>query len=157
MVLDIATGTGQFLLEMAKDGAICYGLDISPKMLDQIRPKIEHLRLRDNIKELRVGEADNLPYPDDFFDLVTCIGMFEYYPLAYHQVVLREIQRVMKPEGTCFVDVADPSREEIRNRDYIYKTDLKLFENTVRDVGFQIITKNVAGNMIQYLFGLVPM
>lgn len=65
IVLDIATGTGQFLLEMAKDGANCFGIDISQKMLEQIKPKIEHLRLQDNIKELRVGEADNLPYPID--------------------------------------------------------------------------------------------
>lgn len=152
IVLDIATGTGQFLLEMAKDGANCFGIDISQKMLEQIKPKIEHLRLQDNIKELRVGEADNLPYPDDFFDLVTCIGMFEYYPLEYPQIVLREIHRVLKPNGTSYIDIADPSNEEMQNRDYIFKYDLQIFENTVRNIGFQIIKKNVTGNMIQYLF-----
>lgn len=151
LVLDIATGTGQFLLEMAKVGAICFGLDISQKMLEQIRPKIESLMLRDNIKGLRVGEADDLPYPDGFFDLVTCIGMFEYYPLEYLQVVLKEIHRVLKPDGSSFIDIADPGNEEMQKREYIYKTDLQLFGKTVRNTGFQIIKKNVAGNMIQYL------
>lgn len=155
LVLDIATGTGQFLLDMAKDGANCFGIDISQKMLEQIKPKIEHLRLQDNIRELRVGEADDLPYPDDLFDLVTCIGMFEYYPLEYLQIVLREIHRVLKPKGTSFIDIADPSNEEMQNRDYIFKYDLQIFEKTVRNVGFQIIKKNVAGNMIQYLFASI--
>jgi 2-polyprenyl-3-methyl-5-hydroxy-6-metoxy-1,4-benzoquinol methylase len=31
LVLDVATGTGIFLIEMAKDGATCHGIDISPK------------------------------------------------------------------------------------------------------------------------------
>ncbi|MFC1802447.1 class I SAM-dependent methyltransferase [Thermoproteota archaeon] len=151
IVLDIATGTGQFLIEMAKDGANCYGIDISKKMLEQIKPKIKHLNLQDNIKEIRVGEADNLPYQDDFFDLVTCIGMFEYYPIEYFQIVLKEIRRVLKPNGTSYIDIADPNNEEMQNRSYIFKYYLKIFENTVYNTAFQIVKKNVAGNMIQYL------
>ncbi|KKL77310.1 hypothetical protein LCGC14_2036140, partial [marine sediment metagenome] len=33
VVLDIATGTGRYLIQMTKSGALCYGIDQSPKML----------------------------------------------------------------------------------------------------------------------------
>lgn len=78
VILDIAAGTGIFLIEMAKDGAVCYGIDTSPKMLEKLKLKIEQKGLEENVKEIRVCEADRLPYPDDFFDWVTCVGMLEY-------------------------------------------------------------------------------
>lgn len=79
VVLDVATGTGIFLIEMAKNGAICYGIGVSPEMLEKLKHKIEQQHLERNVKEIRVGEADELPYLDNFFDWVTCIGMLEYY------------------------------------------------------------------------------
>jgi ubiquinone/menaquinone biosynthesis C-methylase UbiE len=53
---------------MAENGAVCYGIDAAPKMLEQLRSKIRQQGLEDNVKEIRVGEADKLPYSDDFFD-----------------------------------------------------------------------------------------
>lgn len=151
IVLDIATGTGIYLLEMAKDGALCYGIDISPKMLSQLKLKIKQRGLEDRIKEIRVGEADALPYQDSFFDLVTCIGMLEYYPLEYAEIVLTEIRRVLKPNRRCFIDVVDPYNKENQSRDYLYKYNLGSLEDVVRKIGFTILEKNTAGRMIQYL------
>jgi GrpB-like predicted nucleotidyltransferase (UPF0157 family) len=151
VVLDVATGTGVFLIEMAKDGAPCYGIDASPKMLEQLKRKIKQQRLEGNVKEIRVGEADKLPYQDNFFDWVTCMGMLEYYPIEYAEVVLGEIKRVLKPGKKCFMDIVDPANPEAQSRDYLYKYDLKAFEEMLNRIGFKILKKNVAGRMIQYL------
>lgn len=150
-VLDVATGTGIFLIEMAKDGAMCYGIDASPKMLEQLRHKTKQRRLENNVKEIRVCEADDLPYPDDSFEWVTCVGMLEYYPIEYAETVLREIRRVLKPGKRCFIDVVNPTSEEAQSRDYVYKYDLNAFEGMVGKIGFRILARNTAGWMIQYL------
>ncbi len=151
IVLDVATGTGIYLIEMAKKGAQCYGLDASPKMLAQLKRKIEQLELEGNVEEIRVCEADKIPYPNDFFDWVSCIGMLEYYPIEYADMALNEIRRVLKPSKKCFIDIPDPGDKENQNRDYLYKYDLKTFENMLNKIGFDILAKNVAARMIQYL------
>lgn len=151
LVLDVATGTGIFLIEMAKDGAICYGIDASPKMLEQLRRKIKQQGLESNVKEIYVCEADKLPYRDDFFDWVTCIGMLEYYSIEYAETVLNEIRRVLKPGEKCFIDIVDPVNKEAQSRDYVYKYDLKAFGNMTDKIGFETLSRNVAGWMIQYL------
>lgn len=152
VVLDIATGTGIFLIEMAKDGAVCYGIDASPKMLEQLKRKIKEQGLEGNVKEIRVGEADKLPYPDNFFDWVTCIGMLEYYPIEYAETVLNEIRRVLKLRKKCFIDIVDPANKEVQSRDYLYKYDLKTFEAMINKIGFKKLVRNQAGRMVQYLF-----
>ena len=102
VILDIATGTGTFFIEMAKMGAICYGLDQSPRMLEKLKFKVKKEKIEGNVEKINIGTADRLPYPNEIFNWIVCIGMFEYYPLDYIEVVLSEIIRVLKPEGTLF-------------------------------------------------------
>ena len=147
-VLDVATGTGNYLNEMARQGALCYGIDISPKMLEKIKFKIEKESLQDFVIDIREGEADNLPYQYDFFDLVTCIGLFEYYPVEYALRVLREIHRVLKPGGSCFVDVAIDKSSPLS---YIHKYDLGKFEKNIVEIGYRIKSTNIVEPMLQYL------
>ena len=72
VILDVATGTGTFLIEMAKMGATCYGLDQSPKMLEKLKFKVKKERIEENIEKINVGTADKLPYPDEIFNWVVC-------------------------------------------------------------------------------------
>ena len=156
VILDVAAGTGIFLIEMAKDGAVCYGIDASPKMLKQLKLKIEQKGLEENVKEVRVWEANRLPYPDDLFDWVTCVGMLEYYPMEYAEAVLKEIRRVLKPSKKCFVDIVNPIHKEAQRRDYVYKYELKAFEDMINKLGFIILAKNTTGWMKQYLLVYLP-
>lgn len=151
VVLDIATGTGTFLIEMAKAGAMCYGIDQSPNMLEKLRFKVKKEGIEKNIEKITVGTAEKLPYPDESLDWVVCIGMFEYYPLEYTEVVLSEIIRVLKPEGHCFIDIADPYNSYAQERDWIFSYDLEEFEILFKSLGLKIIEKNKAGYMLQCL------
>ena len=151
VILDIATGTGTFLIEMAKMGAICYGLDQSPRMLEKLKFKVKKEKIEGNVKKINVGTADKLPYPNEIFNWIVCIGMFEYYPLDYIEVVLSEIVRVLKPEGHCFIDIANPHDSYAQERDYIYSYDLEGFEKLAKSLRLKILAKNSAGYMLQYL------
>ena len=151
IVLDIATGTGTFLIELAKIGAICYGLDQSPKMLEKLKFKVKNERIEENVEKINVGTADKLPYTEEIFNWVVCIGMFEYYPLDYIEVVLSEIIRVLKPEGHCFIDIPNPYDSYSQERDYIFSYDLEEFEKLAKSLRLQILARNSAGYMLQYL------
>ena len=152
VVLDIATGTGTFLIEMAKAGAICYGIDQSPNMLEQLRSKVKQKGIERYVEKITIGTAENLPYPDETFNWVVCIGMFEYYPLEYAEIVLSEIIRVIKSEGHCFIDIPDPYNSYAQERDWIFSYDLEEFEILLKSLGLKIIDRNRAGYMLQYHF-----
>ncbi|MBY8984196.1 MAG: class I SAM-dependent methyltransferase [Candidatus Lokiarchaeota archaeon] len=153
-VLDIATGTGTYLIQMARSGALCYGIDQSPKILEQLKVNFMKENLESNLKDIHIGVADKLPHPDAFFNWVTCIGMFEYYPLEYVKIVLSEAIRVLKPEGNCFFDIADPYKKYAQERDWIFSYDLDKFRRMIETLNFKILTQNKAGYMLQYLLSM---
>lgn len=71
-VLDVACGTGEWLEELARRGAIVSGIDISSRAVELARA-----RLPDS--DIREGVAETLPFEDGSFDLVTCMGSLEHF------------------------------------------------------------------------------
>ncbi len=91
-VLDVACGTGNTALPLARRGCLVTGVDIAPNLLVQARERAaaEHLHVR-----FDEGDAEALPYPDESFDAaVTMFGaMFAPRP----EVVASELARVLRP------------------------------------------------------------
>jgi ubiquinone/menaquinone biosynthesis C-methylase UbiE len=94
--LDIATGTGRFALELARNGAFVTTLDSSRKMLDIVRRKFEKEGLLDKLTTIH-GTAIDLPFSSENFDICVCINALNHIP--EHKTVLREIGRVLVPNG----------------------------------------------------------
>jgi len=89
-LLDVACGTGLWLRAAAQSGAIAAGVDISQKALDVCRQSLPQA-------ELHCGPAEQLPFGNEQFDIVSCLGALEHFldPLA----ALREMVRVAKPSA----------------------------------------------------------
>jgi len=100
-ILDIATGTGDFAIEaLALHPKKIVGVDISEGMLAVGREKIRKLGKQDII-ELRRGDSESLPFADNYFDaIIVSFGVRNFENLL---VGLNEMQRVMRPGGTCVV------------------------------------------------------
>ncbi len=100
-VLDIATGTGDLAINIAKNtDAKVIGLDISEGMLEIGKLKINKLNLEENI-EMVVGDSENIPYEDNTFDAITvAFGVRNFETL---EKGLKEIYRVLKPGGVFVV------------------------------------------------------
>lgn len=96
-VLDLASGTGDMTIELLKTNSKeIYAADISKKMLEIQRKKIQDSRLR-----LTSADACELPFVDGFFDIVTiCFGIRNFEKL---EDSLKEIKRVLKPEGKLII------------------------------------------------------
>jgi ubiquinone/menaquinone biosynthesis C-methylase UbiE len=95
-LLDIGCGTGKFLAQVAEcfPETEIFGLDLSPGMLERAKPRCQ--RYGDRVRLVR-GDSACLPFPDNFFDVVTCSHSFHHYP--DQQRVICEIYRVLRPNG----------------------------------------------------------
>lgn len=95
-VLDVATGTGDFALELkARAPQVeVVGSDFVPEMLSLASEKARARHLEIRFEE---GDALNLPYPDGTFDTVTC--SFGFRNFADYARGLSEFYRVLAPGG----------------------------------------------------------
>lgn len=100
-ILDIATGTGDLAILMTKTSAKkIVGLDLSVGMLEVGKKKIATQNLSDKI-EMVVGDSENIPFPDNYFDAITVsFGIRNFETL---EKGLAEIYRVLKPGGVFVI------------------------------------------------------
>jgi ubiquinone/menaquinone biosynthesis C-methylase UbiE len=95
LVLDVACGPGAFALGVAPRVTFVYGVDLTIEMLRRSRAFEAEKQISN--AAFACSDAEQLPFPDGTFDLVSCQCSFHHLPKP--ALVLREIIRVAKPEG----------------------------------------------------------
>ncbi|WP_062062418.1 bifunctional demethylmenaquinone methyltransferase/2-methoxy-6-polyprenyl-1,4-benzoquinol methylase UbiE [Aquimarina longa] len=100
-ILDVATGTGDLAINLAKTGASeIIGLDISAGMLEVGKHKVTAKKL-DTIINMVQADSENLPYEENYFDAITvAFGVRNFENL---EKGLLEILRVLKPGGIFII------------------------------------------------------
>jgi SAM-dependent methyltransferase len=105
-ILDVACGTGESTLGWHRrfPDADIIGVDVSPYML-----VVGERKTRDipNV-DVRCANAESLPFEDASFDVVTASLLFHELPAGVSPQVLREMRRVVMPDG--WIAVAEPYR-----------------------------------------------
>lgn len=109
VILDIATGTGDFALQaMSLNPEQIVGVDISEGMMTYGRQKIAKKGLGQKI-QLQYGDSENLEFEDNKFDAVIVsfgVRNFENLPKG-----LSEMYRVLKPGGMAVIlEFSKPQR-----------------------------------------------
>jgi demethylmenaquinone methyltransferase / 2-methoxy-6-polyprenyl-1,4-benzoquinol methylase len=108
--LDLATGTADVALEIARRHPDCevVGLDPSARMLEIGGDKIRRRELEDRVT-LQLGDAEDLPYADDSFDGVSIAFGIRNVPDRAR--ALREMARVTRPGGRiAILELGEPRR-----------------------------------------------
>ncbi|WP_144546908.1 class I SAM-dependent methyltransferase [Bacillus sp. X1(2014)] len=116
-LLDIATGGGHTANAFAPLVKKVTALDLTPEMLKAAEKFIRgngHLNVG-----FKIGDAENLPFSDGVFDIVTCRIAPHHFPNA--DKFVEEVQRVLKPTGQFLLDDNVVPEED----------DYDLFYNTV--------------------------
>ncbi len=106
-ILDLACGQGRHSLELARRGFThVYGLDRSHYLINKAKQASQNEGLPVIFRE---GDARKLPYSTDAYDVVMILGnSFGYFESMDDDIkILKEVLRVLKPQGRFLIDVAD--------------------------------------------------
>ena len=96
-LLEIGVGTGKNMLYYPK-GVEVTAIDLTPGMLDRARKRATKLNID---VDLRLGDAQNLDFPDGTFDEI--VETFVFCSVPDPLLGLEEIVRVLKPGGRLFM------------------------------------------------------
>ena len=114
-VLDVATGPGFLALLFAERVSQVVGVDLTPAMVEKAKATGRSKGLT-NV-EFRLGDAENLPFDDNSFDITSCGSAFHHFPNP--EKVLAEMIRVSCPGGKVgIIDIIsseDPQKGALHN------------------------------------------
>jgi ubiquinone/menaquinone biosynthesis C-methylase UbiE len=99
-LLEVGVGAGTDHLRFARAGAVCTGVDLSEVSLETTR---RHLLAEGLESDLRVADAENLPFADGSFDRAYSWGVIHHTPDTPRAA--SEILRVLRPGGRFCVMV----------------------------------------------------
>ena len=118
-ILDIATGTGDLAIALAKtDTTKIIGLDLSEQMLSFGREKIKNNHLDSKIEMIK-GDSEHLEFPDNHFDAVT--AAFGVRNFGNLNKGLAEMYRVTKKDGNIVIlEFSKPSNKFFKTIYYFY-------------------------------------
>lgn len=134
VILDVATGTGDLALALTKvKPEKIIGIDISSGMLEKAKIKTADKHLSDIIEYIE-GDAENLPFEDNYFDVITvAFGVRNFETLNKG---LKELNRVLKPNGKLFIlEFSKPQNPLMRKLYFFY------FYNVLPTIG-KIVSKD---------------
>jgi ubiquinone/menaquinone biosynthesis C-methylase UbiE len=112
-VLDVGCGTGTLALEVARrvgQAGRVVGIDPGAEQIARARAKAAR---RNAPIEFQVGVIEQLPFPDQTFDVVLSTLMMHHLPAPLKRQGLAEIARVLKPGGRLVI--ADFTRKQERH------------------------------------------
>lgn len=102
-VLDIGAGGGQLAILLARSSKvpIVTALDASAHMLHLAQERAVRYNVVDRVRFMQADASAKLPFDDHVFDIVICHLML--HEVRDLQKFLREVRRVVKPEGAVLI------------------------------------------------------
>lgn len=125
-ILEIGFGQGRMISKMASrlnDGKVC-GIDISDEMVEVAGKRNDHW-IQNNKVELRKASIAEIPYPDNHFDKVFTCNTIYFWPNPEKNI--KEVKRVLKPEGTFFCAFRD--KDLMKSKSSAVTENREVFEN----------------------------
>ncbi len=101
-ILDLATGTGRFAVELKKrfPESNITGIDRSPAMLKEARSKSSNLQFIEM-------DSFNTEFKNGVFDVITTILFIRHFDCDVRRNAYAEIHRLLTPNGVLVMDVAN--------------------------------------------------
>jgi len=93
--LEVGCGTGTDLLQFLRAGAVAQAIDLSSQSAALARARLRFAGFESG--RVVLSDAENLPFPDNHFDLVYSWGVLHHTPDTIRAV--NEVHRVLRPGG----------------------------------------------------------
>jgi len=137
VVVDLASGEGYGSELLANYAEKVYGIDISIEAIDHARQKYRKSNL-----EFLVGDALKIPLEDKIADIFVSFETIEH--LEYHDDMINEIKRVLKPSGLLIISSPDKLnysdipklKNEYHRKELYFKQFKNLIEKKFRHSSF---------------------
>lgn len=97
-LLEIGCGMGSDLLQFARGGALCTGIDLTPRSVEITRHRFA---LYGNKGSFMLADGEHLPFTSESFDVVYSNGVLHHTPDT--EAAIREVYRVLRPNGVAKV------------------------------------------------------
>lgn len=101
-ILDLGCGNGRHLIPFSKNRFNCYGIDFSKNMINNAKESFKKNKLKTVFKQ---AELTKIPFKDNYFDYIICLASFHSLNKKEQSTSLKEIKRVIKPNGKLFIAV----------------------------------------------------
>lgn len=157
-ILDVGCASGTLTNKISKlfPKSIIVAVDVYDKAINYGRGKYPH------IKFVRT-DAQNLPFKDNFFDLVICYETIEHVQVP--DKVLRELKRVIKKDGLIIVAMDsgnllfrivwwfwEKSKGKVWQDAHLHPFHHNELEQIIRKMGFKIVKKHFSHLGMEVLF-----
>ncbi len=151
VILDVGCGGGKTVSRLAQRAVLgkVFGIDYSADMVEYSK-KVNKKLIAENRVEIVEAPVENTGFPDNFFDLVTAIETYYFWP--NFSDALQEIKRVLKPSGKLLMTnemvkdgVYDVKCAKTIEQAHVRLLSLEETKNIMQNVGFadvQIFTKD---------------
>tara|TARA_B100000315_G_C14558985_1_gene579606 strand:- start:163 stop:924 length:762 start_codon:yes stop_codon:yes gene_type:complete len=105
-VLEVAIGDGEpYAKEMLSRGYDIYGIDIAPRLIKHVQESLPEIKAS-------VGDAENLEFPDNTFDIAYCFRSTWFFPGLLKAI--DEMIRVTKQKGGVIFDLQNKNHSAHR-------------------------------------------
>ena len=95
-LLEIGCGMGSDLLQFARGGAFCTGIDLTTRSIEITRHRFT---LYDQQASLMISDGEHLPFKSNSFDVVYSNGVLHHTPDT--EGAIQEVRRVLRPGGVA--------------------------------------------------------
>ena len=106
-VLDAGCGSGRNLIYFLQQQFNVYGIDQDAAVVREVRQIAQQLAPHLPPDNFWVGQVEDLPFPENYFDLVICSAVLHFARDQQHfDQMIRSVWRVLKPGGYLFARLA---------------------------------------------------
>ena len=106
-ILDAGCGEGRNMIYFLNNQFDVFGIDKNESALNMLRFLTRSIDPSYDQTRISIGNIDKLPYEDWFFDHIICSAVLHFAQNESHfEAMIRELVRVLKPEGSIFIRMA---------------------------------------------------
>lgn len=130
--LEVGCGSARLSCFLASKGYKTTCLDYSESALRVAR---KNYQITKNVGEFVIGDANNLPFKDNTFDIVLSTGLLEHFKNP--QIVINEMVRVLKPNGIFYSDIVPKKFSTFRAHIDLIKNMNKLIKKGIKETFYE--------------------